>query len=31
MKNLRELGLAAADLTAIGSGNAIALIPRLNA
>jgi 6-methylsalicylate decarboxylase len=29
MKNLRELGLAASDLTAIGSGNAIALIPRL--
>jgi 6-methylsalicylate decarboxylase len=29
MKNLRELGLAASDLTAIGSSNAIALIPRL--
>jgi 6-methylsalicylate decarboxylase len=31
MKNLRELGLAAADLAAIGSGNAIGLIPRLKA
>jgi 6-methylsalicylate decarboxylase len=31
MKNLRELGLAPADLAAIGSGNAIGLIPRLKA
>jgi len=31
MKNLQELGLSAADLTAIGSGNAITLIPRLKA
>ncbi len=31
MKNLQELGLAASDLSAIGSGNAIALIPRLKA
>lgn len=31
MKSLEQLGLDAADLTAIGSGNAIALIPRLKA
>jgi 6-methylsalicylate decarboxylase len=31
MKNLRELGLTAADLAAIGSANAIGLIPRLKA
>jgi hypothetical protein len=31
MKNLEELGLPAADLKAIGSENAIKLVPRLNA
>jgi 6-methylsalicylate decarboxylase len=31
MKNLQNLGLAVSDLGAIGSGNAIALIPRLKA
>jgi 6-methylsalicylate decarboxylase len=31
IKNLRERGLGAADLDAIGSGNAIGLIPRLKA
>jgi 6-methylsalicylate decarboxylase len=31
MKSLEQLGLDAADLKAIGSGNAIALIPRLKA
>src|ERR1700751_1115034 len=30
MKNLEELGLSAADLKAIGSENAIKLVPRLN-
>jgi predicted TIM-barrel fold metal-dependent hydrolase len=31
MKDLEKLGLAAADLNAIGSDNAIKLVPRLNA